>query len=223
MALAYTNRPIGTSWTWPRTAHRKPSPFRANWGDTLEQLEREVRMLKGRDVVMALEVQPRDIRQDGGVRADARVQDPSVIIELRVGPDLLQFPCDRYNYWQDNVRAIALAMEALRAVDRYGVQQGRQYQGFKALPGGSAASSVSSVSMTARQAAEFLLSIVPLERTAADKKHEVQDVLGSASLARLVVRAARARTHPDAGGSAEAFQRVQAAHVVLSTLHGETF
>lgn len=223
MALAYTNRPIGTSWTWPRTAHRKPSPFRANWGDTLERLEREVRMLKGRDVVMALEVQPRDIRQDGGVRADARVKDPSVIVELRVGPDLLQFPCDRYNYWQDNVRAIALAMEALRAVDRYGVQQGRQYQGFKALPGGSAASSASSVPMTAKQAAEHLLNVVPDLRSDEDEEYWEGDVLGSAQLTRLVVRTARSRAHPDRTGSTEAFQKVQTAAAVLSAHHGETF
>ena len=217
MALAYTNRAIGTSWTWPRTAHRKPSPFRANWGDTLDQLEREVRMLKGRDVVLALEVSARDIRQDGGVRADARVKDPSVIVELRVGPDLLQFPCDRFDYWQDNVRAVALAMEALRAVDRYGVQQGRQYQGFKALPGGSAASSAPSVVMTAVQAAE-LLQIA----CGRDLPYATATVLGDFAAAVGVVRLARARTHPDAGGSTEEFQQVQDAAAVLSRHFGRT-
>lgn len=223
MALAYTNRPIGTSWTRPRTAHRKSSPFRANWGGTLGQLEHEVRMLKGRDVVMALEVQPRDIRQDGGVRADARVQDPSVIIEMRVGPDLLQFPCDRYNYWQDNVRAIALAMEALRAVDRYGVQQGRQYQGFKALPGGSAASSASPGIMTARQAAEHLLEVVPDLRADDGFEYGPGMLISYKQVARLFVRTARSRAHPDRTGSTEAFQKVQAAAAVLSAHHGETF
>lgn len=217
MALAYTNRPIGTSWTWPRTAQRKPSPFRANWGDTLEQLEREVRMLKGRDVVLALEVSPRDIRQDGGVRADARVKDPSVIVEMRVGPDLLQFPCDRYNYWQDNVRAVALAMEALRAVDRYGVQQGRQYQGFKALPGGSAASSAPSVPMTAVQAAEVLQRVVSGHTLG----QTTQIMVGDPAAAGGVVRRARAKAHPDAGGSTEEFQQVQDAAAVLSQHFGK--
>lgn len=32
--------------------------------------------------------------------------------------------------WQHNVRSIALTLEALRAVDRYGATQGRQYAGF---------------------------------------------------------------------------------------------
>jgi hypothetical protein len=38
---------------------------------------------------------------------------------------------DEYEDWQSNARAIALTLEALRAVDRYGATQGRQYAGFQ--------------------------------------------------------------------------------------------
>jgi hypothetical protein len=39
--------------------------------------------------------------------------------------------------WQHNVRAIALGLEALRKVDRYGItRRGEQYAGWKALPAG---------------------------------------------------------------------------------------
>jgi hypothetical protein len=42
--------------------------------------------------------------------------------------------CER---WEHNVRAIALGLEALRAVDRHGItRRGEQYAGFKALPPG---------------------------------------------------------------------------------------
>jgi hypothetical protein len=37
-----------------------------------------------------------------------------------------------------NSRSIGLELEALRAIDRYGItKQGEQYVGFKALPSGS--------------------------------------------------------------------------------------
>jgi hypothetical protein len=40
------------------------------------------------------------------------------------------FATDAYGTWQMNVRAIAKTLEALRAADRYGATQGRQYAGF---------------------------------------------------------------------------------------------
>jgi hypothetical protein len=56
--------------------------------------------------------------------------------------------------WQNNVRAIALALEALRKVDRYGVTRGNeQYTGFRALGSGIA---VPAAQMTADEALEFL-------------------------------------------------------------------
>lgn len=41
------------------------------------------------------------------------------------------FATDAYGTWQMNVRAIAKTLEALRAADRYGATQGRQYAGFR--------------------------------------------------------------------------------------------
>lgn len=46
---------------------------------------------------------------------------------------------DAFPHWQDNVRAIALGLEALRKVDRYGIgKRGEQYVGWRALPAGDA-------------------------------------------------------------------------------------
>ena len=59
----------------------------------------------------------------------------------------MTYATDRFFAWQDNVRAIALGLEALREVDRYGIaKKGEQYAGWKALPSGagSAASHVTS-------------------------------------------------------------------------------
>jgi hypothetical protein len=53
----------------------------------------------------------------------------------------LVYATDACVYWQHNVRSIALGLEALRAVDRYGItRKGEQYAGFRAaLSAGSAA------------------------------------------------------------------------------------
>lgn len=45
-----------------------------------------------------------------------------------------QFAVDTYTTWQDNLRAIALGLEALRKVERYGITRGtEQYTGWKML------------------------------------------------------------------------------------------
>ena len=210
MALQYTHRPLNGQWPGPRSSVGLRSPFGANWGGTLELLEREIKALGGRNVVLALNVSERDIRNDGGVRADARIRDHAVIIEFKRGPDLLSFPCDRFRFWQDNVRAIALALEALRKVDRYGVRTGRQYEGFKALPGAGA----SSATMHVSEAAEIIADL-------SGEAIEGADLLTDRWRARDAVRSAASRTHPDRFiGDPQAFQRVQEAKRILEAHHG---
>lgn len=203
--LDYRVVPLPPVWPSVVTIGRKKSPFGVNWSSTLSLLEAEVRALRGREVTMALAVRADQIRADGGVYAKARIQDPSVILSLTSGADRLAFPADRFNWWEDNVRAIALAMQALRLVDRYGVQSGRQYQGFKALP---ATTSELNWESALAVLADFSGTFVHAE----DPSEEA---------VRLAVRRARARTHPDATGSASAnFHRVQAAAQVIGARMG---
>lgn len=170
------------------------SRFKANWGGTLGLLEREIRHLNGKDVTLAIGVTPREVRIDGGVRADARIREPGVVLSFRSGADQMTFPCDTYDFWQDNARAVALALEALRAVDRHGVQQGRQYQGFKALPAST------NPTLSTERAAEIL------------RLYSASDPLASSLAAKDSVRAARSYTHPDArGGDRTEWDRVQLA------------
>lgn len=126
---------------WPRAftkaSARKRSPFRANYNNTLSQVEQEVRHLRGRNVVIQLALQPRDIRLDGWPRADARSpQHPGVLLSFDAwippqGLTTLSFCCDNFTDWESNLRAIALTMERLRMVDAYDVVKfGEQYTGF---------------------------------------------------------------------------------------------
>ena len=162
--LQYTTRPISDR-TWLRPQRRKGSAFTATWSSTLELLEREIKMLGGRNVVIEVDVREGDLRLDGQLKARAKAAGPAVRVAFESrdhGPML--FRCDRYDGgpwgnkmepWQHNVRAIALTMEALRAADRHeAIDSGQQYQGFKALPGGTP---MGPVKMTHVQAQRVIL------------------------------------------------------------------
>jgi len=114
------------------------SPFRASWSDTVEKLVAELRHLKPREVFLEADFTEGQLRQDGMPRATARPASDGVILTLVGTPHGdLRYPCSTFGTWQANVRAVALALEALRKVDRYGVtKRGEQYRGWKALPAG---------------------------------------------------------------------------------------
>ena len=138
--LGVTFRPLERDF--PPNPHRRYSPFRARLSETLELLARELRMLDAKRVVVEVAPDERDIRLDGCPRADRRARHPGVALafESKWGP--LKYATDEFYDWQDNLRAIALSMEALRKVDRYGVsKRGEQYRGWRALPAASGLSS----------------------------------------------------------------------------------
>lgn len=183
----YRYRPI-ERWPVAKTpGHDRRSrwTFKAKWSDTLRLLENELAFLDADMVVLQVAVDESHLRQDGGLRANANPRWPGVILSFqsKLGP--LSYPCDSCVEWQHNVRSIALALQALRAVDRYGVtKRAEQYQGWKQLPG-------TSIGMTVEVA------------------HAVMDAFGN-DLDR-----AKMETHPDHGGSVASFQQVMEAAEIL--------
>jgi hypothetical protein len=143
--MRYEIRPLGL-WTDPETPERLGSgTFRASWQSTLDLLGYETEQLDAGLVVMQIDVQEGQLRRDGMLKATAKVGHPGVAVsfESRFGP--LRYATDRYEPrwsgdtpgWQANVRAIALALQALRAVDRYGVsKRGEQYRGWAQIESG---------------------------------------------------------------------------------------
>lgn len=192
--MRYEIRPLG-EWLGPITDSRHSSGrFKAAWSSTLDLLGRETEMLGATLVVIQVDVTDGELRRDGMLRANAKVGFPGVRVSFdsRYGP--LTYATDAYEQryhadpagWQANVRAIALALEALRAVDRYGVtSSGEQYVGWQAI-GATAAEPP----MTAVLAQKLI------------------DSYGGH-------RAAKRATHPDAGGDAEQFRRVMEACRIL--------
>jgi len=132
-----TFRPL--LWIGPSTPtqrRRSRYTFKASWQDTLDLLSHELRLLGASEVVIEADFQESDIRLDGWPRANARTPNhPGVRVafESKHGP--LIYQTDNCAFWQHNVRSIALGLESLRAVDRYGItSRAEQYAGWKALP-----------------------------------------------------------------------------------------
>src|SRR5690606_26744073 len=116
-------------WPGEPTVKRKASLFRASYADTLRLLDAELRHLRATQVVIQAACGEEDIRLDGQLRASAKLRSPAIILSFHSKHGPLSYPRDRYTDWQDNLRAIALALQALRAVDRYGVtRQAEQYR-----------------------------------------------------------------------------------------------
>jgi len=203
---------------WPRGHERTPveertqSRFDSSYRKTMELLERELRMIGAASVVLQLDIHEGSIRQDGLPYANARVgaEDSGVVLSFDLDDQHLMYPCDTYQSWQDNLRAIALTLQNLRAVDRYGVSKsGEQYVGWRALPADV------DRAMSREEAATILV------RTAGVSEEDRVDAIESLSKIgiypdlRWIYRKAAANAHPDAGGTTAAFRRVQKAREVL--------
>jgi hypothetical protein len=205
--VAITHRPIQI-WPGELTGwhSRRASNFKASYTTTLDLLDREVYHLGADRAVLQLALTERDIRNDGLPRAQARPSHPGVILafESTYGP--LQYATDAFTTWQDNLRAIALGLEALRKVDRYGItRNGTQYTGFRAL--------MASTSMDVRDAACTLAAFTDDEWKWDDLLVEV-GTLGK-EWTRQAYRTAAKRRHPDVGGSHSDWLRLEEAYRLL--------
>jgi hypothetical protein len=159
----------------------KRSAFGAPFHVTLHDLSRELRMLEAKNVVLECAFQERDIRVDGLPRADRNPSHPGIRIAFDSKHGPLRYETAEYDRWTHNLRAIGLSMNALRAVDRYGVsKRGEQYRGWRAIAMTSSDDSLA----TPLHAREFL------EQWGGDVKRAIRE------------------THPDAGGDEALFRKV---------------
>jgi hypothetical protein len=187
---------------WPEGWNRlrppaRRSPFSASWSSTLELLDRELTHLRARQITIQVDLTRDDFRLDGNLRTAARINYPGVIVGFDT-KDFggLSYPCNAFDGkagagWKENVRAIALGLEALRRVERYGIaNRGQQYAGFAELGSGIALSS-----MTHERALEILLE-------AADTRDDGE---GDWDFS-VLFRTAASKHHPDKGGDSDYFK-----------------
>lgn len=202
--------PIG-EWPGPLTppGRREVSRFKTSgdgyrrvstpWSSTLELLSRELREIGAKDHELLLAVPVEQFRLDGKPRSGAKAEHPGVILSFdmpKVGR--MSYPCDNFTTWQDNVRAIALGLEALRKFARYKIgKHNQQYRSYLAIESTAMPSGFASV----EDAWAFVrrVSGYDADETATPR----------------LIRDAKRRTHPDVGGNASDFQRVTLAEQYL--------
>lgn len=208
---SYTIRPISNR-THFSGKHRR-SQFAASWPTTERLLLTEVAHLRGKDLVIEVDASEADIRLDGRLRASARPATPAVRVAFDSVHGPLTYATDVFATWQDNVRAIALGLEALRKVDRYGItKRGEQYAGWKALPSSAAGEPVMDVDLAWSTLGSY--SATGDDRTIAQLRvHATNDEL------RAMHRRARGRWHPDKNdGDRTMWNQVEEAARVLGLL-----
>lgn len=214
---------------WPQTstANRKSSPFSHRgravpFGQTIALLQTELRHIKAKDVWLMTGHSPEDIRLDGKLRADTRTpKHPGVVLsfqkaagwnveEARYEYVEMRMPCDTFVDWKTNLRAIALALEALRKIDRYGVATGAQYAGYKALPAGD----IGVNGYTPELAADFIAKAAGMGNVPSI----VTSLIQNSAFAESVYKTAAKLLHPDKGGDPAEFAKLERSMTLVREL-----
>lgn len=215
MAIEIKIKPL-TVWNGAETKKPKRSAFRQTYLNTKELLQKELSYLDVYDGSVEIEMflHPNQIRQNGNLRQDARPYKEGVklnfllimsrFVDKNTGKNMcrtkmLTYPCDRFDSWQDNLRAIALSLEALRRVERYGVFKFQDVVARLAL-------SSASGKLSDRDTALHFIS---------EHSGITLQQLGDDSVLKAAYFAAAKKLHPDAGGDGEDFHKLQDAKRIL--------
>lgn len=207
---------------WP-DEHGKPrgewARFKATYSKTEKLLKRELELIGAREIVLQTGHYPRDIRRDGLPKVDARSpRFPGVVLGFRKwnpaakNYDTIQLPCSTFDHWEDNLRAVALSLEALRAVDRYGVtRKNEQYAGWTkriesqtGAQGGNGKLSVEAAAL-----------VIAACASASGEQFSSVLIQSDSAEAERAFKAAAREVHPDAGGSEASMAKVNEAMSLL--------
>jgi hypothetical protein len=201
-------RPI-EQWPGALTQHRKHARFGSTYTQSKELLNAEVNHIRKGGIyeyVLMLNIEQWDLKLNGELRANARpVGHPGVIVafESKFGP--LQYATDVFYSWEDNFRAIALSLEALRKVDRYGVsKRGEQYTGWAQI-GSGIPMGMGSSKMDEETALKILRDGSDIPVTVNSTPEQINTAF----------KAAARKHHPDAGGSEDRFKLIEQARDAL--------
>jgi len=202
MNFRFRFRPIDK---WPREKNKNPrnSLFRTTYRQTLELLAKELLCIEAKNVVIQVDLPESKIRNDGLPYSTARPEFQGVILyfESKYGP--LKYLTDAFNDWQENLRAIALGLEALRKVDRYCItSRGEQYTGWKALPSGEE-------DVHDKMTASAFISKY-------SNMTEI-DIRKNREILKVAYRQAAQKLHPDKGGDPKLFNLLQKARKLLTS------
>lgn len=127
MTAAY---PLSWPPGWPRTKARERGPYRTELSAALKNLRRELGLLAGQRAATSL------VLSSNVTLGAESPADPGVVAYFLRGEQQVAIPCDRWHSVAQNVQAIALTIESMRAIERHGAKHmvTAMFQGFTALP-----------------------------------------------------------------------------------------
>jgi DnaJ-like protein len=164
---------------WPKTeiARKEEGRFKTTLSSALNMLKDEVRLLGGKALVLS----------SNYTLGNENPKESGVVAYFEYEGQPVAIPCDRWKRVEANVKAIALTVEAMRGMERWGAKAmiKAMFTGFKQLPQGSVRA-----------------------------WHEVLGVSINASIEQVkeAYRILVKKHHPDVGGDAELFRRVNEAY-----------
>jgi hypothetical protein len=122
---------------WRRTAggDRKRATFQQGLAAARDGLVRQLEMLGAVNGMITSDL---PVRADGLPYADGRASDPGIAVWFVLDGKERVFACDKWIGHAANMRAIALSIQAIRGLDRWGASDlvTRVFAGFNALPPG---------------------------------------------------------------------------------------
>lgn len=125
--------PVG----FPRIRSRMRAPYKATVATARDQVLKELRLMDvpNWNVIISSNA-PVSSRTSQMLAIRAEPADPGVAVYFRKEGKPYVLACDKWDRLADNLRALALTIEAMRGLERWGCSQmlERIFQGFKALP-----------------------------------------------------------------------------------------
>lgn len=116
---------------------REPYPggFQVTRSEAFDSILDELRKMDARNVQIQTAA-PHTAKAPHRPYKDRDPDDPSVVVYFERDGTQFAVPCDRWDNLRDNARAIALYLDAKRALERYGVQTVESEFATQALPSG---------------------------------------------------------------------------------------
>lgn len=126
--------PLAWPAGWPRVTNRRTAAFKVTFEKALTELGYEIERLGGRYPTLSSNL---ELRIDGQPRRDkGEPRDTGVAVYFELKGKQQVFACDTFFTVKDNIRAIGLTIQALRAIERFGASSmlERALSAFVALP-----------------------------------------------------------------------------------------
>lgn len=193
MIAAY---PLQWPPAWARAVgtERHPSMVR-DLNRNRDEVIRQLDLLGAIDAIISTNMQA---RLDGIPRSgQSEPQDSGVAVYFTLNGDQQCIPCDKWDTVSQNLRAVAMTIEALRGIERWGAKEmvNAAFRGFKALP----SSIITPPPSDARPHRDWWM-VLGVDRGA------------NALVVKAAYREALKLHHPDAGGSQPDLMEVRQAY-----------